>query len=116
MIIVISLHFLRVCFAKFLKIPELKYDWVYRLAREYPDLQFSLNGGVKTLEDAINLLNPDLHDGIQLNSVMIGRAAWHNPWIFSDADRYNIQTMYYIYIKKNNKIRFYNNISLLYID
>ena len=79
LIIVISLHFLRVCFAKFLKIPELKYDWVYRLAREYPDLQFSLNGGVKTLEDAINLLNPDLHDGIQLNSVMIGRAAWHNP-------------------------------------
>eukprot|EP01022_Parablepharisma_sp_SALTPOND_P010881 TRINITY_DN144_c0_g1_i4.p1 TRINITY_DN144_c0_g1~~TRINITY_DN144_c0_g1_i4.p1 ORF type:complete len:269 (-),score=14.31 TRINITY_DN144_c0_g1_i4:491-1297(-) len=31
-------------------IPPLKYEWVYQLAKEFPDLRFSINGGFKTIE------------------------------------------------------------------
>lgn len=74
-------------------IPPLKYDWVHRLKRDFPDKRISLNGGITDLDTAAKHLGcrheHDLysHNETDLDSVMIGRAAWHNPWIFSDADR-----------------------------
>lgn len=62
-------------------VPPLMYDRVFRLKQEFPHLQISLNGGVLSLDTVEELLEGGL-DG-----VMLGRAAWHNPWIFSDADR-----------------------------
>lgn len=66
------------------KIPPLMYDRVYRLCREFPDLEFSLNGGVNTLEEvrAVMAAAPP-----NLVGVMIGRAAMNNPCILADVDR-----------------------------
>lgn len=62
------------------EIPPLRYDIVYRLKREMPHLEIILNGGVKTLADV------DVH--LQhVDGVMLGREAYHNPWIMSEFDR-----------------------------
>lgn len=31
-------------------IPPLKYEWVYQIAKEFPDVRFTINGGIKTLD------------------------------------------------------------------
>ncbi|MFZ5724742.1 MAG: tRNA dihydrouridine(20/20a) synthase DusA [Pseudomonadota bacterium] len=62
------------------EIPPLVYDNVYRLKREFPELVIALNGGVQTLADAENHL-------ARVDGVMIGREAYHNPWLLADADR-----------------------------
>lgn len=60
-------------------IPPLKYDWVHRIKAEFPELEFSTNGGIVTLEQA--------HEELKLvDGVMIGREAYSNPWLFSKVD------------------------------
>ncbi len=61
------------------EIPPLKYDYVYRLKAERPDLEILLNGGVKTLEEI------DTHLA-QVDGVMVGREAYHNPWLMASWD------------------------------
>ena len=61
-------------------IPPLRYDVVLQLKRDFPDLSLSINGGIKTLDAACDLL-------AELDGVMIGREAYHNPWLLADADR-----------------------------
>jgi tRNA-dihydrouridine synthase A len=59
------------------EIPPLKYDYVYRLKRDFPALTIIINGGIKSLEEiAVHLKNVD--------GVMIGRAAYSNPWFLAD--------------------------------
>jgi tRNA-dihydrouridine synthase A len=58
-------------------VPPLKHDWVFQIAKEFPHLSFSINGGINSLEEVKDLLNPELHEGVTLNSCMLGRAAWH---------------------------------------
>jgi len=65
-------------------IPPLKYDTAYDLARHFPELHFTLNGGIHSFEQADELLARD--DGV-IGGVMIGREAYRNPWLFADADR-----------------------------
>lgn len=67
------------------KIPPLMYDRVHRLCREFPQLHFTLNGGITSLEEVRELL-----DGAPPNLVgaMVGRAALNNPSMLGDADRY----------------------------
>jgi len=60
-------------------LPPLQYERVYRLKREFPGLRFSLNGGVKTPEDARRHLR--LVDG-----VMVGREAQRDPWMLRRAE------------------------------
>ena len=62
------------------EIPPLKYDYVYRLKDEYPQLTIVINGGIKTLAEAQQHLQ-------KVDGVMIGREAYHNPWILAEADR-----------------------------
>ena len=62
------------------EIPPLKYDVVHQLKRDFPDLSISLNGGVKTIADAKALIDAGL-DG-----VMIGRAAYQDPYCLAEAD------------------------------
>ena len=63
-------------------IPPLDYDLVMRMKGLFPNLHISLNGGVATLDHAVELL------GSGLDGVMIGRAAYHQPAdILSAADR-----------------------------
>ncbi len=62
-------------------IPPLQYDTVFGLKETFPDFEFSLNGGIKTLEEVEDLLKNNI------KGCMLGRAAYENPWLFSDVDR-----------------------------
>ena len=64
-------------------VPPLKYEVVKQLKRDFPHLQFSINGGIKTNEQIQEFLDPNL----QLTGVMVGRLAYENPWVLSDIDR-----------------------------
>ena len=61
------------------EVPPLKYDYVYRLKKEFPDLRIVVNGGVDTLEKAAAHLD-------QADGVMLGRVAYHDPYILALAD------------------------------
>jgi len=60
-------------------IPPLRPDEVYRLKRENPELEITINGGVHTLDAALAHLE-------HVDGVMIGRAAYHDPWMLAGAD------------------------------
>ena len=61
------------------EVPPLKYDYVYRLKQDFPELRIVLNGGVDTLDKAlVHLENVD--------GVMLGRVAYHDPYILTQAD------------------------------
>lgn len=64
-------------------IPPLKYDVVLKLAEEFPELDISINGGFKTPDQIEDILKEE--NG--LTGCMIGRAAYQDPWIFSDFDK-----------------------------
>jgi tRNA-dihydrouridine synthase A len=55
------------------EVPPLDYPLVYRLKAAHPDLKIVLNGGIASLEQA------RLHLG-ELDGVMMGRAAYQEPW------------------------------------
>jgi len=58
------------------EVPPLDYARVYRLKREFPQLQIILNGGIRTLEDVQAHL-------ARLDGVMLGRAAYHDPYLLA---------------------------------
>jgi len=62
------------------EVPRLRYAEVYRLKREFPDLTIVLNGGVQSW-DAV-----DSHLA-HVDGVMLGRAAYHDSYLLSQADR-----------------------------
>src|SRR5690349_15473855 len=62
------------------EIPPLNYERVYRLKRAHPELVIVINGGIASLADAQAHL-------AHVDGVMLGRAAYHTPWILSDVDR-----------------------------
>ncbi len=66
-------------------VPPLDYALVRRLKAERPHLNVSINGGIVSLDEAEAHLNAD--DGIQLDGVMMGRAAYHEPALLGQADR-----------------------------
>jgi tRNA-dihydrouridine synthase A len=55
-------------------IPPLKYDYVYRLKQEFPELAIVINGGIETIEAIETHLR-------QVDGVMLGRAAYHDPYL-----------------------------------
>lgn len=61
-------------------IPPLRYDDVYRLKQDFPHLFIEINGGITTLEQAQQHLQ-------KVDAVMIGRAAYDNPYLFATSDR-----------------------------
>src|SRR6476619_3573556 len=54
-------------------IPPLDYDRVYRLKRAWPNLHISINGGIASVEQAAAHL-------AHVDGVMMGRAAYQEPW------------------------------------
>ncbi|HYD80481.1 MAG TPA: tRNA dihydrouridine(20/20a) synthase DusA [Paucimonas sp.] len=61
------------------EIPPLKYEYAYRLKRDFPELEIIINGGIKTEAEI------DLH--LQhVDGVMLGREAYHNPWLMASFD------------------------------
>ncbi len=62
------------------EVPPLRYDRVYRLKETFPALQVIVNGGITSLDQAERHL-------AHVDGVMIGRAAYQNPYILAGADR-----------------------------
>jgi tRNA-dihydrouridine synthase A len=60
-------------------IPPLDYERVYRLKGRYPDRFIGINGGIPTIEAAIDHLR-------HVDGAMLGRAAYHTPGILCGAD------------------------------
>ena len=68
-------------------IPLLKYDYVYKLKEDFPELEIIINGGIKSLEESKTHLK-------KVDGVMIGRAAYDNPFMLKDIESnfYNIDS------------------------
>ncbi|MDZ4727398.1 MAG: tRNA dihydrouridine(20/20a) synthase DusA [Leptospira sp.] len=60
-------------------IPPLRYDDVYQIQKLFPNLPVAINGGIIDFDSA------NLHLE-HVNGVMIGRAAYENPYLFAKAD------------------------------
>lgn len=56
------------------RIPPLKYEYFFALLRDFPDLKFTINGGINSVVEADAALRSGAH------GVMLGRAAYYNPW------------------------------------
>lgn len=61
-------------------IPPLKYNYAYRLKQDFPRLEILVNGGITTHEQVAEHLQ-------HVDGVMLGREAYHNPWILAEVDR-----------------------------
>ena len=60
-------------------IPPLKYDYVYRIKEDFPELEIIINGGIDSLTEA----KDHLHN---VDGVMLGRAPYDNPMMLDDVD------------------------------
>ena len=61
------------------EVPPLRYELVYQLKRDFPDLTIAINGGITTSAQVADHLG-------QVDGVMLGREAYHNPWWLSEWD------------------------------
>lgn len=62
------------------EVPPLDYGRVHRLKAARPDLTVVINGGIASLDAAEEHLT-------RVDGVMLGRAAYHNPYLLADVDR-----------------------------
>ncbi|MFP4137187.1 MAG: tRNA dihydrouridine(20/20a) synthase DusA [Halomonas sp.] len=60
-------------------IPPLNYPRVHRLKASRPELHIGINGGIRTLDDCRAQL-------ARVDSVMVGREAYQNPWLLAGVD------------------------------
>ena len=60
-------------------IPPLKYDYVYRIKEDFPELEIIINGGIGSLTEAKDHLQ-------NVDGVMLGRAPYDNPMMLNDVD------------------------------
>ena len=60
-------------------IPPLNYEKVYSIKNDFPNLEIVINGGIKSISEAKNHLN-------YVDGVMLGRAAYDNPFMLSEID------------------------------
>jgi tRNA-dihydrouridine synthase A len=61
------------------EIPPLQYARVYRIKQQFPQLEIVINGGIKTLDESAGQLE-------HVDGVMLGREAYHNPWLLQAVD------------------------------
>ena len=62
------------------EIPPLKYHYVYQLKRDFPEFEIVINGGITTRAQIAQHLQ-------HVDGVMLGRAAYHDPWLLADPGR-----------------------------
>ena len=62
------------------EIPPLRYEVAAQLKTDFPDLEFVLNGGIKTLDECEAHLQT-------FDGVMLGREAYHNPYLLAEVDQ-----------------------------
>ena len=63
-----------------LNIPPLKYEMVYKLKKDFKDLEIIINGGITSTDQIKNHLN-------KTDGVMIGRSAYHSPYLLADIEK-----------------------------
>ena len=63
-----------------LNIPPLKYDYVYRLKKDFPKDEIIINGGITDTDEIKDHLK-------KTDGVMIGRAAYHTPYLLADIEK-----------------------------
>ena len=82
------------------EIPPLKYDYVYRLKSEFPLLEFVINGGITSWTEITTHL-------AYVDGAMLGRAAYHNPWLLADPGktRTDVVRAMYEYAKGVESVR-----------
>lgn len=61
------------------EIPPLRYDRVFQLKQDFPNLKIILNGGITSWRDAESAI-------VQVDGIMVGREAYHNPYILTEID------------------------------
>ena len=61
------------------ELPPLKPEWVLRLKSDFPQLFFVINGGIVSMAQIQQHLS-------ELDGVMVGREAYHNPWLLTEWD------------------------------
>ena len=62
-----------------LNIPPLKYEMVYKLKKDFKDLEIIINGGVASADQVKEHLN-------KVDGVMIGRSIYHSPYMLADIE------------------------------
>jgi len=63
-----------------LNIPPLKYEYVYKLKEDFPNDEIIINGGITSVDQ----IKPHLE---KTDGVMIGRAAYHTPYMLADIEK-----------------------------
>jgi len=63
-----------------LNIPPLKYEMVYKLKKDFNNLEIIINGGITSTDQIKNHL-------IKTDGVMIGRSAYHSPYLLADIEK-----------------------------
>ena len=63
-----------------LNIPPLKYEMVYKLKKDFKDLEIIINGGITSTTDIKNHLD-------KVDGVMIGRSVYHSPYMLADIEK-----------------------------
>jgi len=67
--------------------PPLQYETVYLLKKDYPQLEIVINGGFTSIEQIAEQYN-------HVDGVMIGRAAYQNPYLLAEVDQLIFQDDY----------------------
>ena len=82
-------------------IPELNYDFIIRIKKKYPHINFIINGGIDSLDKAKDLSNT-------FDGVMLGRLIQNNPFELSKVDNY--------FFKEKNFIKLNEDIISSYFE
>ena len=82
------------------EIPPLKYDYVYRLKKDFPDLEIVINGGIVSRDQIQEQLK-------HVDGVMIGRAAYSNPWFLADEGKTRAEVVHAMvdYARRQDSLR-----------
>ena len=88
----------KLCLGKFtpkqnLNIPPLKYEMVYKLKKDFPDLEIIINGGITNTDQIKNHLK-------KVDGVMIGRSIYHSPYFLADIEKKIYSTEKFLLEKK----------------
>ena len=78
------------------EVPPLRYAEVYRLKRDFPDLEIVINGGIAAW--------PAIDEHLkQVDGVMLGRAAYHDSWLLADPGRTRAEVVERVvaYLRRN---------------
>lgn len=61
------------------EVPPLNYPMVYQLKTDFPELEIIINGGITDLSQGLSQLE-------HVDGVMLGRGAYHNPYLLAEVD------------------------------